>query len=278
MTVDEAAMQRWGDRFGINTYAYTQSMRAADCVRALADRGVKSLELMLYPGHLWITDGAETLRDLRRALEQSGVTLLSLNSPNIDLNIAAATDEMRSCSLGLNREYLRLASELGAEGLILGPGKANPLFPLPRPTLERHFFRALDALLPLAESGGVELWAENMPFAFLPDAEGLMASLDRYGADAVKVCYDAANAHFIGEDPAAGLARVAPRLRLIHLSDTGRQVYRHDAVGMGDLDFARLAPAIRAAGLPRPPVLEIISQAADRDIGRSIEALAASGY
>jgi sugar phosphate isomerase/epimerase len=278
MTVDGAAIAPWGDRFAINTYAYTQTMSAADCVRTLADRGVKAVELMLYPGHLWIADGAESLRGLRRALEQAGVTLLSLNSPNIDLNIAAATDEMRSYSLGLNREYLRLASELGAEGLILGPGKPNPLFPLPRPTLEGHFFRALDTLLPLAERGRVELWAENMPFAFLPDAESLMASLDRYGADAVKVCYDAANAHFIGEGPVAGLARVAPRLRLIHLSDTGRQVYRHDAVGLGDLDFPGLAPAIRAAGLPRPPVLEIVSHDADRDIGRSIAALSTLAF
>jgi sugar phosphate isomerase/epimerase len=271
-------MTAWGDKLGINTYAYTQSMPAADCVRALAGRGVKALELMFYPGHLWISDAPETLRELRRAIDESGCTLVSVNTPNIDLNVAAATEEMRAHSIGIELEYLRVASELDAEGLILGPGKANPLFPLPRATLEGHFFRALDTLLPVAERRGVELWAENMSFAFLPDAEGLMQALDGYGADAVKVCYDVANAHFIGEDPVAGLARVAPRLRLVHISDTTRSVYRHDAVGLGDIDFARIAPAVRATGLPRPPMLEIISRDAGRDIGRSIEALAALGY
>jgi sugar phosphate isomerase/epimerase len=92
------------------------------------------------------------------------------------------------------------------------------------------------------------------------------------------LCYDVANAHFIGENPAAGLERVAPRLRLIHLSDTTRAVYRHDAVGLGDVDFARLAPAIKAASPGRAPFLEIISGNPDRDIARSIEALAALGY
>jgi len=266
-------MNRWGDRFGINTYSYTQSMSAADCVRTLAERAVKSVELMFYPGHLWITDSRETLRDLRRTIEQAGVSLVSLNGPNIDVNIAAATAEMRDYSVALNVEYLRMAAELNAKGLILGPGKPNPLFSLPRDVMESSFFRALDALLPIAERDGIELWVENMPFAFLPDAEGLMACLDRYGADAIGVVYDVANAHFINEEPVAGLDRVRVRLSLVHLSDTGQSVYRHDPVGLGDVDFAALIPKIKSLNLERTPMLEIISRDPDRDIARSIETL-----
>jgi L-ribulose-5-phosphate 3-epimerase len=268
-------MNRWGDRFGINTYSYTQSMSAADCVRTLAERGVRSIELMLYPGHLWITDTQETLRDLRETFEQNNVSLVTLNGPNIDLNIVAATAEMRKHSIALNCEYLRLAAELNARALILGPGKPNPLFPMPRDAMEAHFYRALDTLLPLAERNGIELWVENMPFAFLPEIENLMASLDQYGADSIGVCYDVANAHFIGEDPVAGFDRTGSRLRLVHLSDTGQSVYRHDAVGMGDVDFAALAPKIKTLGLEHKPMLEIISGDPDRDIAQSIDALTA---
>jgi sugar phosphate isomerase/epimerase len=269
---------RWGDRFAINTYSYTQSMTAVACVRALAERGVRAVELMMYPGHLWVSDERATLRELRRTLEATGVALLSINSPNIDLNLAAATEEMRALTIRLNGEYLRVAGELGAQGLIVGPGKANPLFPLPKATLEGRFFRGLDELLPFADRLGVELWVENMPFAFLPDADGLLGALDRYGSDRIKVCYDVANAHFIGEDPTTGLHKVGSRLRLIHVSDTSRSLYRHDAIGLGDIDFARLAPAIRAAGLPRAPMLEIVSANADRDLAGSIKALDAMGY
>jgi sugar phosphate isomerase/epimerase len=266
-------MNHWGDTFGINTYSYTQSMSAADCVRTLAERGVRAVELMFFPDHLWITDSAETINGLRRVIEQSGVKLVSVNGPNVDLNIAAATSEMRDYSIRLNAEYLRLAAELNAKGLILGPGKPNPLFPLPKEVMEGHFFRALDTLLPIAERDGVELWVENMPFAFLPDAEGMMSSLDRYGADSIGVCYDVANAHFIGENPVAGFDRVRPRLKLVHLSDTNQSAYRHDPVGLGDVDFAAVSAKIKTLGLERPPMLEIISPNADRDINGSIEKL-----
>jgi L-ribulose-5-phosphate 3-epimerase len=268
-------MNRWGDRFGINSYSFTQAMSAVDCVRMLADRGVGSVELMLYPGHLWISDSADALRELRRTIESAGVTLVTLNTPNVDLNIAAATAEMREYSIGLNVEYLRLAAELNAQALILGPGKPNPLFPLPREVMEPHFFRALDTLLPIAERDGIQLWVENMPFAFLPEAEALKASLDRYGADTIGVVYDVANAHFIGEEPVTGLDLLRARLRLVHLSDTGRSVYRHDAVGLGDVDFATALQKIKSLDLEQTPMLEIISGDPDRDIARSIEALVA---
>ena len=139
--------------------------------------------------------------------------------------------------------------------------------------MEGHFFRALDTLLPIAERNGIELWVENMPFAFLPDADGMRASVDRYGAGSIGICYDVANAHFIGEDPVAGFDRVRSRLRLVHLSDTGQTVYRHDPVGSGDVDFAAVTAKIKKLGLERTPLLEIISRDPDADITRSIETL-----
>jgi sugar phosphate isomerase/epimerase len=272
------AMHHWGDRFSINTYSWTQSSTAVDCVRTLAERGVRSVELMLYPGHLWITDGQEKLDELRREIERSAVSLVTLNGPNIDLNIAAATEEMRKYSIALNSDYLRMAAELNAKALILGPGKPNPLFQMPVEEMEAHFFRALDVLLPIARREGIELWVENMPFAFLPDIDSLLASLDRYGADDIGVCYDVANAHFIDENPVGGFDRVAGRLRLVHLSDTYRSAYRHDPVGSGDVDFAAVAAKIATLDLDHAPMLEIISGEPDRDIAHSIEVLASLSW
>jgi sugar phosphate isomerase/epimerase len=271
-------MSEFGSRFGINTYSYTQSMSAAACLRHLADKGTRAVELMFFPGHIWLTDDASSRNELRDVIADTGIALLSMNSPNIDLNIAAATREMRDLSLEINKGYLRMAGELGARGLVIGPGKANPLFPLPKEMMTGYFFEALDALLPMAEEVGVALYLENMSFAFLPAADELMAVLDRYGSDAIKICYDVANAHFIGEDPVAGLETVSPRLALVHLSDTTRRVYRHDPVGAGDMDFSGLPAALSAVGYTQPTVLEIISHDGDRDIGRSIVALDQCGF
>src|SRR5690348_293978 len=150
--------------------------------------------------------------------------------PNIDINVAGASEEMRTYSLGLLSRFVQLAGDLGAPGIVIGPGKANPLFPATAEQLTGHFFAALDVLCPIAEKAGTALWAENIPFAFLPGIDALTAALDRYGNANIGIVYDVANAHFIGEDIHYGLRRSGARLKLVHLSDTGRRLYRHDPV------------------------------------------------
>ena len=268
----------FGDRYGINTYAYSQSHSAVDCLRHLADLGTRAVEMMVYPGHLWIGDGAAERNEIRRVLDASGIRVMSLNAPNIDLNIAAATAEMREMTLRMDRAFLELAADIGAEGIILGPGKANPLFPLRAEVLDGHFFAALDILAPLAEQLGLKLFVENMPFAYLPAAQEVMDRLERYGRDDIEVCYDVANGHFIGEDPVTGLATCTARLGLVHVSDTGRDTFRHDRLGTGTLDLAPLPAAIADTGYAKPVLLEIITANPDPDIAASIAALDAHGF
>jgi sugar phosphate isomerase/epimerase len=271
-------MKNFGDHFGVNTYSYTQSMSGIDCLRHLADLGVTSFELMCYPGHLWVTDSRETLAEIRNVIEANGLRIMSLNAPNIDINIASANVEMRAFSRQNNMRILRLAEDLGAEGIILSPGKANPLFPLPSDILEGHFFRALDELAPVAERSARQIFVENMPFAYLPSAQGVMETLDRYGNENIEVCYDVANGHFIGEDPVVGIATCASRLGLVHISDTTRTAFRHDAIGTGDLDITPLPSAINKVGFDKPILLEVISHNADEAIGASIEVLIEHGF
>jgi L-ribulose-5-phosphate 3-epimerase len=194
--------------------------------------------------------------------------------PNIDINVAAAAPGMRAYSLDLLADTVRLAGELGARGVVIGPGKANPLFPADASELTGHFFTALDRLCPVAEKSGAALWVENMPFAFLPAIGGLMEALAQYGNDALHIVYDIANAYFIGEDFADGLKACRARLALVHLSDTGRQAYRHDPVGLGSVPFAQVPGALAAVGYTARPMLEIVSRDPDRDIVASASKLA----
>lgn len=267
------------DRFAVNTYSYTLDGSVQDCLSRLADQGFREFELMLYPNHLWpatLDSGARA--GLSRLLSSRGLAVRTINQPNVDINLAGAATEMRAYSLNLVRAGVEFAGDLGAEGVVIGPGKGNPLFPAPAERMMDWFFAALDDLLPVARRSGTRLLVENMPFCFLPDADGLMAALDRYGADDIGVVYDIANAHFIGEDLVAGFARVAPRLHTVHLSDTGRQVYKHDPVGLGNVDFAAALKGARAIGHDRIPILEIISRDPDRDIPDSAARLAQVGW
>jgi sugar phosphate isomerase/epimerase len=105
-----------------------------------------------------------------------------------------------------------------------------------------------------------------------------MHALDRYGNDEIGIVYDVANAHFIHEDIRTGLLHCVKRLRLVHISDTGQRVYRHDPVGQGSVPFRDIPAMLRDAAYGELPMLEIISRNADNDILDSVERLAALGF
>jgi sugar phosphate isomerase/epimerase len=264
--------------FGVNTYSYTFSGSAFDTVTRLADQGYGAVELMFFPGHLWPADMSPSATRALRDLCERRLPLIAVNMPNVDMNIAAAAEEMRDYTLGLLVKFIRCAGEIGAKNIIVGPGKANPLFPMPRKRMVSHFHRALDTLAPLAQRSGVRLLIENMPFAFLPDAESLMTVVDAYGDGRIGVIYDVANAHFIGESSHDGLRRVRSRLGLVHFSDTTRRTYKHDPLGLGDVPLSGLPDTMKEVGYADLPMLEVISNNPDIDIADSVQRLRDAGF
>ena len=267
--------------FAINSYSYTLDHTARQFLDKVADRGYREFELMVYPGHLWPRDmSANNRSELRQHIERRGLEVATLNMPNIDMNIAGASEEMRAYSLDLLQRIIELAGDLGVPGVIIGPGKFNPLFSMPKERLMGHFFAALDRLAPVAEKAGTQLYLENMPFAFLPGVDEMLAALDKYGRGDIAVIYDVANGWFIKEDLAEALRKCARsgRLKLVHYSDTGHAAYRHDAVGLGTVPFTEVPPVLEEIGHRERPMLEIISHQADEGIEESVRRLAEMGF
>ena len=127
-------MKRQGpSTFGCNTYSYTLSHTAENCLTHLADLGFSEFELMMVPGHLWPPEVDNAARKvLRRRIGKLGVKVVALNMPNVDFNIAALAPEMRRYTLDRLKSIVELAGDLGVPGIVIGPGKANPLFPAPK--------------------------------------------------------------------------------------------------------------------------------------------------
>ena len=266
--------------FAVDTYSYTLQWAVRDCLQTLASRGFCEFELQMYPGHLWpVHIDKAGRRNLKDFMRDNGLSVTTLNMPNIDLNIAAATAEMREMTLATLRQIIQLAGDLGAEGVVIGPGKANPLFSMPRTKLMDFFYKALDELVPFAESEGAAIFVENMPFAFLPRTDELLQALDGYDAKRkIGIVYDVANGHFVREDIGASLRACAPRLRAVHLSDTDQTLYRHAAVGEGTVNFAELPPLLKEIGFRRRPILEIITSEPDAIIEQSARRLIEVGF
>lgn len=267
--------------YGLNLYSYTFDYSAVEAVREAAGMGFRGVEMMMFPGHLWPPemDGADR-KALTAALTETGTELVSVNQPNIDINLTAAAQEMRDYSFQLVQRMVETAGEFGGKYVVVGPGKINPLMPMPEAQRLGHLFRALDRLVPIARGYGVQVLVENMPFAFLPDVESLMSAVEAHGSDEVGVIYDVANGHFISEDLPAALARIGGRLKLVHASDTGREVYKHDPVGRGTMDFAAIGRALMEFGWSNPPMLEIIGLSEDlnAEMRESTAMLDAAGW
>ena len=265
--------------YAVNTYAWTFTHTAEGCVDGLASRGHRLFEVMMYPGHLWPADMDQAARRVfKRFLDERDVSIVTLNMPNVDINVAGATAEMRTYSLDVLKQVVGLAGDLEVPGVVIGPGKPNPLLPAPRERLTDWFHQALDVLTPLAASRGTALWVENMPFAFLPRADEMMQTIEHYGDPRIGVVYDIANGVFAREDLGQGLRRVRDRLKLVHLSDTPLDVYRHAPVGTGVVPFSAVPPLLEEVGYTGPPMLEIICDNPDTEIPASIEALETMGW
>ena len=264
---------------GINTYAYIWSTPLVDCVRRFRALGYTDFEPVINPPHLAFEDAdAATRRRLRRSLEADGIRLRSLNLPSLDVNLASPMPQTRAYSVGIFRAAIELAAELGIPRLITVPGRVNPLLAPAMVARERWMRESLEALLPMAESCGVGLALENVPFASFPDADSLGSFVRGMRCAALSVCYDVANAQFIGESPAWGLVHLRDLVSVVHFSDTGRARWRHDEIGAGDVPFSDVRTALEAIDFGGPCMLEIIDPDPEPAILRSHRVLAGLGF
>jgi len=265
---------------GVNTYSFIWSTPALETVRLFKDLGFSEFEVMLSPPHLSVDELTPSDRSrMAASLAASGITLRSMNLPSLDHNLASPMPRMRKYSTQLFADAIDLAADLGVTYVVIVPGRLNPLFTPPRELREGWMRESLDPLVAHAERRGVKLTLENIPFACFPDAISLGAFVRSYRSDVLSVCYDAANAHFIGESPAAGLRELGDLVSIVHLSDTTKKIWRHDEVGLGDVPFENVLEGIRDIGFKGTCMMEIISS--DDPLNamlRSRSALAALGY
>lgn len=264
---------------GIHTYSYIWRLSARDTLAHLADQGYRLVELLVTRPHLWPEeiDAAER-RAVSKLLAERNLSIQVLNPPSLDLNLVSPSPEMRAMTRAHYRRVVELAADWGVPWVLVVPGKTHPLLPAPAELVWGWFEEAMTELDSLAEDHGLGIVLENIPMAFLPTANGLMRAIDRLGNERIGICYDAANAVFAREAPGDGLRRVAPRLKVLHLSDTGLAKWDHATIGSGVVPFAEVAAALRETKVQVPTMLEIISADGDGDIRRSHRAIAELGW
>jgi deoxyribonuclease-4 len=252
---------------------------AAGAITRLADVGFTRFELMAIAPHLDVRDAdPATVARIRAAVAAAGGEILSIDLPSTDVNAGSTTREVVDLAVALYVATVELAAELGSRWVTLLAGRRHALLPPPDDRLLTAVTHAFDRVVPVAEELGVRLLLENHPQSLTPTAADVASLLHVQGYPVVDALYDVANGAAVGEDPADGLAALAPYLGLVHLSDAPAGSWRHDRIGSGDVDFPAVRAQLEACGFDGPAVVEVASGDAVADLVASRRNLEGQGW
>jgi sugar phosphate isomerase/epimerase len=274
---EESLYEPW--QIAIGTRAFACDWTAEACLKHLADRGHEAFELVLAPGFLWPADMDKAGRlHFRRFMLGHRLRLVSLALPGLDINVAAASGETSGASIGPLEQAVELAGDLGAEGIVVGPGKSDPLLDASRERPDGEMAAAIARLAARAKAAATGLWLANPSTGWLSGADELMQLVERAGEPALGIAWDLAAAHAGGHDAVAGVRRIASRLRLVRLGDAEAGRLRPGLAGAGTLPLADVPAALAVIGYAGPLLLDSIAPDSDRAVADSIAALTRLGF
>lgn len=264
---------------GAATYGFLYRSTLEEALTALAELGMREVELTASPPHLWPAGaGAYERLRLARRLRRLGLTVVSVNPTYLDLNLVSLNPAIREATLGELESCIELCHDLQGQLVVVIGGRRHGLLPSPLEDATGVLKRGLERLLRRASALGVRLGLEAAPSLFLERTQDVVAVIEEMADPGLRLVFDSANV-FTAEDPLPAWRLASAHAGLVHLSDTTRSRWTHGAVGTGDVPFPALAEAIALTGYAGPSVLEVVDGADPAgSLARSVAALAPLGW
>lgn len=253
-------------RVGTTTMVFWNEPAAA-AVRKIAAAGFDAAEIWIEHVDRW-GDEAE-YRRVARALEETGLAA-TVHCPILDLNITSPNAGIRAESLRQQARALRKARDLGAELLVLHPGRVASKWD----DVEEHRElqrETLEYLLEEARALHVRIGLENMELHHslhtVRTAEQTAQLLSLFSDPLLGVTFDMAH---MGDQSLCVdfIRRLGPRLFHVHVSDAGADGRPHVPLGTGVLNITELVAELRAQRFDGILSLEVVIPGADVDLLR----------
>lgn len=260
--------------FAAHTIPFIWQESPAKTIEALAQRGFHQIEFFGAPGYIDVwAPPAETMKVLGPALKATQCETIGVDISTHDYNLASLDSQVAALTLKAYERLMDLASELGIRNITVHGGR-RIAFNAPPGTKQWDALRSsFDRLAIAAERRSFDVLIENVAPSVINGA----AAMERFVNDGawpnLYFVYDIANAAAAGEDPVAGLAKVLPRVKAVHISDT-----EHGAIGSGSIDFGAIHNVLTEANYKGHLVLEICTPNALDDLSAGAAALAAGGW
>jgi L-ribulose-5-phosphate 3-epimerase len=245
----------------INTFSYLWSTTAIGAIKELTAAGYQSFEVPISSPHCWPDEMPPSERAATKArLGDYGAKIRSLNAGGYDVNLASPGASMRRKSIEHIKSVIDLAVAWGVPEVVISPGTRRPMISPPLDRTYGWMYESLGDLLPLAKEAGTRLLMENTPYCFTPTIQDLAGIVNTVNDDMLGIVWDVANAAYIEDDPVTGLLSHQDSIGLVHISDTGTDVWGHDPIGTGVIDWGTLGEAVEATCGVGNVVLEVIRE------------------
>jgi sugar phosphate isomerase/epimerase len=235
-------------KLGTCLYNFIWENDLSGAIRRAAAHGLSALEVMATAPQLDARSFDGRRRDeLLQVMEETDTKIVSINPTFIDLNLASRNDTFRRESVVEVKACIDVASALGAELVVVGPGRRHPLVMDPLEMSDRLAHPAIRECVDYAASKGVIYGFENITSLYMVRSEEIAAFIDAVDNPYCRAVFDTANARY-AEDPAEAIRVLGERICHVHLSDSNGTVPAHWPIGRGDIDFRGVANALREIG------------------------------
>lgn len=240
-----------------STYTFLWRTDIDMAIGEIADSGFRRVEILAAPPHVDAGEWQLAAERIGAACQRARVKVHSVAPSGVDVNLASPDSTMRQWSAGYFATIGRFAADVGARWLIIHPGRRHPLRPAPYDKYRQWVIDGVRRILDATSGVEIGVLFENTPTGILDTGEEIVQLIEAVGASELRVCYDVANGH-MAEDVHTGLRASGQYLGLVHLSDTTNVSWAHDPIGVGELDFARIAATLSELGYAAEIVLETL--------------------
>jgi sugar phosphate isomerase/epimerase len=266
-------------KLGTCLYNFIWDYPVLEAMDRAAGYGFKGVEIMtIYPQLDARKFGPADRDNIIETMTRLDMRVVSLNPTFIDLNLASRNDTFRRESITEVKATIDVAAAIGAEIVVIGPGRRHPLVLEPLAMSDSLAHPAIRECIDYAAERGVIYGFENITSLYMVRHEEIGEFIDKVDNPYCKAVYDVANGLYV-EDPATAIRALGERIVHVHLSDTDGKVPAHWPVGKGNVDFGSVAQALRDIGFDRWSMLETTwMDDPDWAIRSSLEALAPLGF
>jgi sugar phosphate isomerase/epimerase len=243
-------------RVGMTTFGFLFRESLEGALAAIAQAGYRDVEIAPVPPHVPSNYfRAHQRRNLTRELSVLGLKCVALNPP--ELNLVSPNDDIRRLALDHYISAVRLADDIGAETVVVVPGRQNALIPRPHEEAVHCLVEQLSTILNDTEGSNVSLALETAPFGFLHTAASVMRVVEQFDNPRIGITVDCAN--ILGQEDVEDAVRVAgDRLKMGHFSDTWHDRFSHTSVGRGEVDFDAFRSSLSAIGYNGHCIYELV--------------------